>query len=682
MVSSFLWPGVAFGLGNTSRRTCICRAEQGPGLVVLGPPGSGKSHLCKQLAERFGIVHVATDDLIKAHLKYHTEIGEQAEKSLAAGGRVPDSLMIQVVKNRIILQDCVDKGYVLDGIPQNIFQEQFLSEAGITFVRIFMLHAKRNVLEKRLHYRRVDPEDGEIYNLLYLPPMSREVTDRLEQQEEDDEEQIMEQLANYGQEVSALWELIGPRSIAINADRSPADVVKEVSLMIEATGVFDGKLIKGDGVESNGTPEQTAEDAESNGTSKGNGARGTVTIAPGAEKAPITLIRCDGYMCERESVQSSDIKFRGAATEQVMLVWNERPRNVLLLVKKSREIMSTMLEAATYLTQVEQLNVVVEQFVQNEALANGMFLESFSNADSLHREIDLVVCLGGDGLILHASTLFKTAVPPLISFNLGSLGFLTPFDFANFADEMQYVLEGSCLMSLRMRLNGRITRGKGNKSGVLFSRPVPKVLNEVVIDRGSSPNGRITRGKGNKSMKDREFQVLNEVVIDRGSSPYLSNLDCFCDEKYITTVQADGIIMSTPTGSTAYSMSAGGSMVHPSVPAILFTPICPHSLSFRPIVFPDAATLRVDVNVESRSHAWASFDGKFRQLLKRGDGLVVQMSLYPIPTINKTDHTGDWFGSLDRAFHFNNRPEQKPLLDKSGNESEIEIAEENTLTDS
>lgn len=147
-----------------------------------------------------------------------------------------------------------------------------------------------------------------------------------------------------------------------------------------------------------------------------------------------------------------------------MLVWNERPRNVLLLVKKSREIMSTMLEAATYLTQVEQLNVVVEQFVQNEALANGMFLESFSNADNLHREIDLVVCLGGDGLILHASTLFKTAVPPLISFNLGSLGFLTPFDFANFADEMQYVLEGSCLMSLRMRLNGRITRGKGNKS--------------------------------------------------------------------------------------------------------------------------------------------------------------------------------------------------------------------------
>mmetsp|Transcript_20770 Transcript_20770/g.84462 ORF Transcript_20770/g.84462 Transcript_20770/m.84462 type:complete len:590 (-) Transcript_20770:1863-3632(-) len=581
MVAAFLCSGVKFFWGVRSRRTCICRAEQGPGFVVLGPPGSGKTHLCKQLAERFGIVHVATDDLIKAHLKYHTEIGEQAEKSLEAGGRVPDSLMIQVVKNRIILQDCVDKGYVLDGVPQNIFQEQLLSEAGITFIRIFMLHAKRNVLEKRLHYRRVDPEDGEIYNLLYLPPMSREVTDRLEQQEEDDEQQIMEQLANYGQEVSALWELIGPRSIAINADRSPADVVKEVSLMIEATGVFDGRAIKRDGMESNGTSEKTTEDMESNGTAKG--ARGNVTITPGAEKAPITLIRCDGYMCERESVQSSDIKFRGAATEQVMLVWNERPRNVLLLVKKSREIMSTMLEAATYLTQVEQLNVVVEQFVQNEALANGMFLESFSNADNLHREIDLVVCLGGDGLILHASTLFKTAVPPLISFNLGSLGFLTPFDFANFADEMQYVLEGSCLMSLRMRLNGRITRGKGNKS-----------------------------------MKDREFQVLNEVVIDRGSSPYLSNLDCFCDEKYITTVQADGIIMSTPTGSTAYSMSAGGSMVHPSVPAILFTPICPHSLSFRPIVFPDAATLRVDVNVESRSHAWASFDGKFRQLLKYG----------------------------------------------------------------
>eukprot|EP00957_Ditylum_brightwellii_P186875 14230762-Ditylum_brightwellii.AAC.1 len=83
------------------------------------------------------------------------------------------------------------------------------------------------------------------------------------------------------------------------------------------------------------------------------------------------------------------------------------------------------------------------------------------------------------------------------------------------------------------------------------------------------------------------FNVLNEVTIDRGSSPYLANLECFCDNVHLTTVQADGVILSTPTGSTAYSMAAGGSVVHPAVPAILVTPICPHVLSFRPMVLPD-----------------------------------------------------------------------------------------------
>lgn len=89
------------------------------------------------------------------------------------------------------------------------------------------------------------------------------------------------------------------------------------------------------------------------------------------------------------------------------------------------------------------------------------------------------------------------------------------------------------------------------------------------------------------------FQVLNEVVVDRGPSPYLSNIDLFLDGKHITSVQGDGLIVSTPTGSTAYSGSAGGSMVHPSVPCIMVTPICPHSLSFRPIVVPAGVELKV-----------------------------------------------------------------------------------------
>jgi NAD+ kinase len=89
------------------------------------------------------------------------------------------------------------------------------------------------------------------------------------------------------------------------------------------------------------------------------------------------------------------------------------------------------------------------------------------------------------------------------------------------------------------------------------------------------------------------YLVLNEVVVDRGPSPFLSNVDLFIDGKHVTVVQGDGLIISTPTGSTAYAVAAGASMIHPAVPAIMITPICPHSLSFRPIVVPAGVELKV-----------------------------------------------------------------------------------------
>lgn len=102
------------------------------------------------------------------------------------------------------------------------------------------------------------------------------------------------------------------------------------------------------------------------------------------------------------------------------------------------------------------------------------------------------------------------------------------------------------------------------------------------------------KGEENKEAKPpTNLLVLNEVVVDRGPSPYLSNIDLFIDGKHVTSVQGDGLIVSTPTGSTAYAVAAGASMIHPSVPAIMITPICPHSLSFRPIVVPAGVVLKV-----------------------------------------------------------------------------------------
>lgn len=97
----------------------------------------------------------------------------------------------------------------------------------------------------------------------------------------------------------------------------------------------------------------------------------------------------------------------------------------------------------------------------------------------------------------------------------------------------------------------------------------------------------------------KNFLVLNELVVDRGPSPYLSNLDLYIDGKHVTVVQGDGLIVSTPTGSTAYAVAAGASMIHPSVPAIMITPICPHSLSFRPIVVPAGVEFKVQMLYKS-----------------------------------------------------------------------------------
>jgi NAD+ kinase len=179
---------------------------------------------------------------------------------------------------------------------------------------------------------------------------------------------------------------------------------------------------------------------------------------------------------------------------------------------------------------------------------------------------------------------------------------------------------------------------------------------------------------------------LNEIVIDRGPSPWVSNLELYSDDKLLTIVQADGLILSTPTGSTAYSLSAGGSLVHPSIPAILLSPICPHTLSFRPMLLPDSAVLRVCVPRSSRATAYISFDGRNRVELRKGDYVEIQASRFPFPTVIKEE--GEWIDTVCRTFQWNQRERQKPfgpIKETKHNEdsdSEEEEVEEFDIDDS
>ncbi|THV06787.1 ATP-NAD kinase [Dendrothele bispora CBS 962.96] len=293
---------------------------------------------------------------------------------------------------------------------------------------------------------------------------------------------------------------------------------------------------------------------------------------------------------------------------------------------------------------------------------------------------DFVITLGGDGTVLFTSWLFQRIVPPVLSFALGSLGFLTNFDFADHQAVMDSAIDSGIRVNLRMRFTCTVYRAvanevKGRKAvkkgetGEIMMRNVEQGGWEALEGGWSGGPG----VEGGKACRDKEimcfttrpvetFEVLNDLVVDRGPSPYVSLLELFGDEHHMTTVQADGLTVSTPTGSTAYSLSAGGSLVHPEIPALLITPICPHTLSFRPMLLPDSMELRICVPYNSRSTAWASFDGRGRVELKQGDHIKVTASKYPFPTVCADKQSTDWFHAISRTLKWNERERQKSFV--------------------
>ncbi|KAJ7251775.1 ATP-NAD kinase-like domain-containing protein [Mycena haematopus] len=296
---------------------------------------------------------------------------------------------------------------------------------------------------------------------------------------------------------------------------------------------------------------------------------------------------------------------------------------------------------------------------------------------------DFVVTLGGDGTVLFTSWLFQRIVPPVLPFALGSLGFLTNFDFADHQTVMDSAIDSGIRVNLRMRFTCTVYRAVVNEKGKGRTAVKKGQTGEIMMKNveqggwealeGGWSGGPLPEGAKLAAVKDKEimcfstravetFEVLNDLVVDRGPSPYVSQLELFGDEHHMTTVQADGLTVSTPTGSTAYSLSAGGSLVHPEIPALLITPICPHTLSFRPMLLPDSMELRICVPFNSRSTAWASFDGRGRVELKQGDHIKVTASKFPFPTVCAGNQSTDWFQAISRTLKWNERERQKSFV--------------------
>jgi NAD+ kinase len=194
-------------------------------------------------------------------------------------------------------------------------------------------------------------------------------------------------------------------------------------------------------------------------------------------------------------------------------------------------------------------------------------------------KVGLVIVLGGDGTFLGAARLIKTGNVPILGVNLGGLGFLTAFGLNELYPVLEKILSGTFETEQRMMLTSTIIR----KDKILA-----------------------------------EYSVLNDVVITKVAIARIIDLETSINEHYLTTFKADGLIISTPTGSTAYSMAAGGPIVFPSLQAIILTPICSHTLTNRPILVPDSA--EITVTIKSRKEGiFLTFDGQVGQSLKAGD---------------------------------------------------------------
>uniref|UniRef100_A0A3B3HFG2 NAD(+) kinase n=1 Tax=Oryzias latipes TaxID=8090 RepID=A0A3B3HFG2_ORYLA len=329
------------------------------------------------------------------------------------------------------------------------------------------------------------------------------------------------------------------------------------------------------------------------------------------------------------------------------LTWNKAPKSVLVIKKiRDASLLQPFKELCVFLTEGEG------PFLDDPAISGdesfGPVTKKFctfrEDLDDISNRVDFIICLGGDGTLLYASSLFQDSVPPVMGFHLGSLGFLTPFQFDAFQSQVTQIIEGNAAIILRSRLKVQVFKENWEKK-----------------DGSDEKNIVLANGGVKASRPAVQYQVLNDVVVDRGPSSYLSNVDLFLDGHLITTVQGDGLIVSTPTGSTAYAVAAGASMIHPNVPAIMITPICPHSLSFRPIVVPAGVELKITLSQDARNTAWVSFDGRKRQEICHGDSISITTSCFPVPSICFRDPVNDWFESLGECLHWNVRKKQNHL---------------------
>ncbi len=241
------------------------------------------------------------------------------------------------------------------------------------------------------------------------------------------------------------------------------------------------------------------------------------------------------------------------------------------------------------------------KIVMNEDICDILKISKYKIAEQrLYSEPDFIIVLGGDGTLLNVARQSAEYGTPIIGINLGHLGFLVELENSNLESSFEKIFSDNYTIDTRMMIEGTLYR------------------EDKPIDT---------------------FIALNDIGITRDSFSRIINLKVFVDNNFVDSFPADGIVVSTPTGSTAYSLSAGGPIIDPSMNLLMITPICPHTLHSRSIIVPDNKTINIHVEDSYKHDAMITVDGQHGFTLEASDIIAIKKSTYITKLIRTEDRS-------------------------------------------
>lgn len=271
-------------------------------------------------------------------------------------------------------------------------------------------------------------------------------------------------------------------------------------------------------------------------------------------------------------------------------------KKIGLAGRKRQRGISGVLKQLLDLLQSRGLEVVLEDTLGDVVAGHD---QPLAPLEEIGQQADLVIVVGGDGSLLRAArTLAKFSIP-LLGVNRGRLGFLTDITPDDMAQQIPDVLEGQFEQESRFLLDAEIRRdGEPVASG----------------------------------------HALNDVVVNSGTSAQMIEFELSIDDTFVYRQRADGLIVSTPTGSTAYSLSGGGPIMHPALDAVVLVPMFPHALSSRPIVVDGGSEIRVDILARNRIHPPVTCDGQGNMKARPGDSVHISKNPHPLTLLHPLGH--------------------------------------------